>query len=183
MIRLSKGAVAGFKAKPLETFFDGAKGLAAGWYKCTRNPLFAWEVLAAHLERDDQLQLEVKTYFSDVGKQLIEISGPAVPSKEKRKAVADCVIPPGKGRDSSFAEFKLIRRNWAIVCSVEEMQGRSVYVIDSKTMEDIYCAVAVTCNLTWERVQEIYNENNLNDQVSVEFLGPVARKKRKKRFR
>jgi hypothetical protein len=42
MIRLSKGAVAGFKAKPLETFFDGSKGLAVGWYKCTRNPLFAW---------------------------------------------------------------------------------------------------------------------------------------------
>jgi hypothetical protein len=182
MIRLSKRAVAAFKAKPLETFLDGAWGLAGGRYKHTRNPLFAWKALAEHLERDDRLQLEVKTYFSDVGKQLLEISGPAVPSKEKRKAVADCVIPPGKGRDSSFERFQLIRRNWAIVSSVEEMQGRSVYVIDAKTMEDIYRAVAVTCNLTWERVQKIYNENNLNDQVSVDILGPVARKKRKKRL-
>ena len=101
-----------------------------------------------------------------------------MPSKEKRKAVADCVIPPGKGRDSSFEGFQLIRRNWAIVCSVEEMQGRSLH--DAKTMEDIYRAVAVTCNLTWERVQKIYNENNLNDQVSVDILDSVARKKRKR---
>jgi hypothetical protein len=60
--------------------------------------------------------------------------------------------------------------------------GGDVPIYSAKTMEDIYRAVAVTCNLTWERVQEIYNENNLNDQVSVEFIAPVARKKRKKRF-
>ena len=65
--------MAAFKAKPLETFFDDAWGLAGGWYKCTGNPLFAWKALAEHLERDGWLQPEVKTYFSDVGKQLLEI--------------------------------------------------------------------------------------------------------------
>jgi hypothetical protein len=176
---LGKGSVGSFSAKPLQDFLDDPnRSMAANWYKQTSNPLFAWEMIELCLQRDLPFPPEVKAYLGTVSQRMARLPQTRMSANERRKAVADSVVPSRLGRGGSFENYRILRRDWAIVCSVDEMKLRSAYFSGAKTLFDVYEAVSETCRLTPNTVKKIYEKKNLNDQVWVEEIGPPRRKTR-----
>jgi hypothetical protein len=191
LTHLSKPVLGDRKPRPPEDYLDDPNGsLARNWYKATTgNPLFAWHVLAACLDREGPLPPEIKPYFTNLCREIIRVANADMEPKERRKAIMDCVIPPGRGGNNAFTQYLVTRRNEAVVAAVDELKLRYGHWSGEQTLDNIYAEVAATHDRKdvsqvkpgrVETFKKIYQKNRYDDWDIV-VLGPRPRRTRKKR--
>ena len=122
------------EARPPQVFLDSlGASFALAWYRQTGNPLFALDVLAACLPRNELPPPDVRDYVQEVCRAVARASGSETPKNKRRDVIAAGVVPAAGNRGSAFEQYRMIRQAWVIVAAVDDLKMRYKYSVREQT--------------------------------------------------
>jgi hypothetical protein len=160
------------ESRPRKVFLDLLDAsLALAWYRQTGNPLFAWDVLATYLPRNELPPPDLRDYLQEVCRAVARASGSGTAKNKRRAVIAASVVPAAGNRGSAFEQYRMIRQAWAIEAAVDDLKMRYKYRVREQTMQDIYDAVAEKFHISADSVKKAYSKRNPKGAVfSIEPL-------------